>query len=323
MNLLQECNNLTLHHYNNCDAYKNIIDILHSGKTTYNSIEEIPFLPVRIFKERELYSIPKEKIFKVLTSSGTTGQVPSKIFLDKEAAELQTITLSNSIKSVLGSQRLPMVIVDAKKTIKQNPLPARGAGILGMMNYGYKPFFALNDDMSPDINGLISYLNQHQNVFIFGFTFMVWQFYQQVKNLINFQNAILIHSGGWKKLQNQSIDNASFKSNLSSIGINKVYNFYGMVEQIGSIFLEDDGFLYTAKHSDVIIRDLNTLQPLPNGTPGVIQVISSLPKSYPGHSILTEDIGVIHHTNSSGSKAFSVLGRVAKVELRGCSDVTN
>lgn len=145
--LLQKCNILTQHHYNNCDAYKNIINALHKN-TIFDQIEQIPYLPVRLFKERDLYSIPKENIFKILNSSGTTSQTPSKIYLDKEAAELQVKILTNSMKSKLGDNRLPMVIIDSKKAIQSKPLTARGAGILGMMNYGYKPIFALNDDGS-------------------------------------------------------------------------------------------------------------------------------------------------------------------------------
>ena len=59
---------------------------------------------------------------------------------------------------------------------------------------------------------------------------------------------------------------------------------------------------------------------------GLIQTLSLLPLSYPGHNILTEDLGVIHGIDdcSCGRKGkyFTVLGRVPNTELRGCSDVT-
>ena len=58
---------------------------------------------------------------------------------------------------------------------------------------------------------------------------------------------------------------------------------------------------------------------------GLIQTLSLLPVSYPGQSILTEDIGVIHGIDNCKcgklGKYFSVLGRVPDSELRGCSDV--
>ena len=44
----------------------------------------MPFIPVSLFKMFNLLSIPKEQIFKTMTSSGTSGQAVSKIFLDKK-----------------------------------------------------------------------------------------------------------------------------------------------------------------------------------------------------------------------------------------------
>jgi len=54
-------------------------------------------------------------------------------------------------------------------------------------------------------------------------------------------------------------------------------------------------------------------------------VVSVLPRSYPGHAILTEDIGQILGVDDGppgwlGTR-FKVLGRAPKAELRGCSDV--
>jgi hypothetical protein len=49
-----------------------------------------------------------------------------------------------------------------------------------------------------------------------------------------------------------------------------------------------------------------------------------LPTSYPGHSILTEDLGVIHGIDDDPGgwlgKRFSLMGRVPRTQLRGCSD---
>ena len=54
-------------------------------------------------------------------------------------------------------------------------------------------------------------------------------------------------------------------------------------------------------------------------------MISLLPTSYPGHSIITEDIGeTVDETNCKcglGGKKFLVHGRVEKAEIRGCSDI--
>ena len=52
--------------------------------------------------------------------------------------------------------------------------------------------------------------------------------------------------------------------------------------------------------------------------------MSLLPLSYPGHNLLTEDMGVIRGIDNCKcgikGKYFSVIGRVPDSELRGCSD---
>ena len=66
------------------------------------------------------------------------------------------------------------------------------------------------------------------------------------------------------------------------------------------------------------------MEPLPANMPGIIQVLSVLPTSYPGHSLLTEDIGEWTGVDDCPcgrlGRTFRVHGRVARAELRGCSD---
>ena len=105
--------------------------------------------------------------------------------------------------------------------------------------------------------------------------------------------AVVVHGGGWKKLQERAVSNARFKQTLQEqCAIRRVHNYYAMVEQVGSIFVEcTAGALHASNFSDIVIRHPETLAPQPVGEPGIIQVLSALPGSYPGHSILTEDLG--------------------------------
>jgi phenylacetate-coenzyme A ligase PaaK-like adenylate-forming protein len=326
---------LTERHYHHSEVYRNIIDRVFGGieNCQSSSIKDIPFFPVSLFKTQDLIGVERAEVVKVLTSSGTTGQGVSKVYLDKETANLQSQVLVKIMQHFLGSQRLPMVIIDHPGVIKdRRSYSARGAGILGMMQFGHKPFYALNDDMSIDLDGLQSYLAGvgDRPVFFFGFTFMVWQYFIQVLRdteiKLDLKNSTLIHSGGWKKLESIAVSATEFREQLcKQTKIERCLNFYGMVEQVGSVFFENSlHYLHTPIYSDIIIRDPITLKPLPDGEVGLIQVLSILPHSYPGHSILTEDLGVVRGVDSpdAGMKGryFEVIGRVPKSETRGCSD---
>lgn len=330
--LLAKLNELTAWHIEQCDEYRAMLT--KSGQQPQvNCLEDVPFLPVQLFKLMDLKSIPQQDVVKVLTSSGTTGQAVSKIYLDKETSIKQTKTLVEVMKPILGGKRLPMIILDTKSVLKdRKSFSARGAGILGFSNFGRKHFYALNDDMSLDVEGLQAYLKEYegQRILLFGFTFMIWQYvFKEARDkgiAIDFGDSVLIHGGGWKKLKDEAVDAKTFnRLLLEQLGIREVHNYYGMVEQVGSIFVEcSKGHLHAPQFADVIMRDPITFEPVAVGEQGLIQVVSEIPRSYPGHSLLTEDIGTIQGVDDCAcgwkGKYFSVAGRIPKAELRGCSD---
>ncbi len=332
--LLAELNSLTRFHYQKSPNYKRILDNLgYSTAIKTDNINSLPYLPVRIFKTRDLKSIDDDEVLKILTSSGTTGQQVSRIALNKETSLLQVKALAAIITSYLGNRRLPMIIIDTEKTIKnKSSLSARGAGLVGLSNFGRSHFFALDENMKLKTGELLEYVEKYkdENILIFGFTYMIWEYFLgAVKNSgkkIDLSRGTLIHSGGWKKLIEQSVSNEVFKSELNiTFGLEKIFNFYGMVEQVGSIFMEcEHGFLHTPNFAEIIIRDFNDWSAAAPGTSGIIQTLSVLPRSYPGHSLLTEDLGTVIGIDDCrcGRKGtyFKIEGRIPKAELRGCSD---
>ena len=84
-------NRLTKHHYANCVQYRKILNVLGFDLTINHNIEDFPPIPVRLFKNYELLSVKKSKIIKTITSSGTSGQSISKIFLYKPLIYLRIL----------------------------------------------------------------------------------------------------------------------------------------------------------------------------------------------------------------------------------------
>jgi phenylacetate-coenzyme A ligase PaaK-like adenylate-forming protein len=324
---------LTKYHAENCLGYRKILEQLKFNTNKMFELEELPFIPVRLFKEFELCSVDKSQIVKTMMSSGTSGQNVSRIFLDKSTSTNQTKVLTKLVSSFTGKNRLPMLVIDTSATLKDRKLfSARGAGILGFSMLGYDVTYALNEDMEIDLEEIFKFLEKHKDekILLFGFTFMIWEhFYRKLKGKgikLSLNDGIMIHGGGWKKLSDQEVDNDIFKALLREItGLEKVYNYYGMVEQTGSIFMECEfGNLHASIFSDIIIRDYMDFRSLEIGKPGLIQLLSLLPGSYPGHSILSEDLGEILGVDDCPcgrlGKYFRVYGRLKNAEIRGCSD---
>jgi len=217
-----------------------------------------------------------------------------------------------------------------KKNLKNNVnnINASTAAIKGFSIFGCDYFYLLNEDLSIDYEGLTKFINKHKsNCFlIFGFTYMVWKHFVLKLKPINLKNSILIHGGGWKKLIDEKVSNNVFKKKIEKkFKLNRIHNYYGMVEQTGSIYMECEigERFHVSNYSEIIIRDIN-FKKLNINELGLIQSLSILPKSYPGHNLLTEDLGMLLGEDDCPcgrkGKYFKVIGRLQKSEVRGCSD---
>jgi len=321
------------HHVHQSAEFNIMMSSVNYRKQNIQSIEDLPFIPVRLFKMFELASVSRDQVVKTMTSSGTTGQAMSKIFLDKQTSSLQTRILSRIVSSFVGSTRVPMIIIDCESTVKnRNQFSARAAGITGFSLFASKRVFALNDDMSLNVEGIKQFLaeNKGKTIFMFGFTFIIYQhFYLELlksSQKFDLSNSVLIHGGGWKKLISEAVGNSTFKAHLKLVcGLNRIHDYYGMVEQTGTIHMECEfDHLHTSEYSDIIVRDSKDFSVSKNGEEGIIQLLSLLPISYPGQSILTEDIGTVLGEDDCKcgrkGKYFKINGRIKNAELRGCSD---
>ncbi len=212
---------------------------------------------------------------------------------------------------------------------------ARGAGILGFSIFGKDRLYGLDENMHLDIQAVENFLKKYQGkrIFLFGFTFMIWQhFYKELLALerqgihLELSNGVLIHGGGWKRLEKEAVAQEEFRDALKQVcGLREIYDYYGMVEQTGCIYMQCEyGHYHASIFSDVIVRNPMDFTVCKTGEKGIIQVVSAIPESYPGHSLLTEDEGMILGEDNCPcgrkGKYFSVTGRIKNAEIRGCSD---
>jgi len=324
---------LTKHHMDNCNEYKKMLLALGYQEENVKRLSDLPMLPVRLFKEKELLSTPRENIVKTMTSSGTSGQQVSKIYLDAENTKNQTKVLAHIINSFIGPKRLPLLILDTPLVKRDRSMfSARGAGIIGFSMFGKKIKYALDENMQFDYNGVREFLNEYgdEPILMFGYTYMIWQYCMNIlkendQNL-NIKSGYLFHVGGWKKLKDQMVDAETYNQIVQkTMGNVKVYNYYGMAEQLGSVFVECEyGHMHCSNFSDVIIRRSKDFSEANIGEKGFIELLSLLPTSYPGHVLLTEDEGEILGIDDCPcgrkGKYFRIHGRIKNAEVRGCSD---
>ena len=328
INKFKTFKNLTKYHLRKCMNYRKIISQIF-GKREIKAIQDIPYISVNVFKNLELKSIKNNQIHKIMLSSGTTGK-NSRIYLDQQNSKDQIEVLNNTFKKFVSNERLPMLIVGQNPlSLKKKSFNAQAAAIIGFSIFSSKNFYLINEHGEIDgkiFDDFIKYTST-KNFFVFGFTFNIFNILiKKLEKKFNFEKGILIHGGGWKKLEDIKISNDKFKYLLNKkFKLKKIINYYGLIEQTGSVFFEcKKGYFHTSNYNDILIRD-EKFQILSNKKKGLVQLLSTIPKSYPGHSILTEDIGTIIGENDCKcgikGKFFKIYGRVKKSEIRGCSNI--
>lgn len=329
-------------HYQNSFEFKSFCQNQGFSPSKNYNVDEIPFIPVSLFKKIDFLSVPKDSIIKTLYSSSTTG-IPSKIMIDQITSDNQRNVANKILSDFLGKIRRHFIVFDSESTIKSinGDLSSRNTAIRGMLPLAKSMSFILDDNLELDINLFdkeISKIKKDESICYFGFTWLAYGIYLKNKNNNEFKkivartsgwDKIFLHIGGWKKLQDIAVSKEDFSADMSEfldLFPSRVIDFYGMTEQLGTVYPDcKEGFKHIPVYSELIIRDLKTLAPVGIGKSGFIQLLSPLPHSYPGISILADDIGKIVGIDDCKcgrkGKYFIFERRSEKAELKGCGDV--
>jgi hypothetical protein len=299
-------------------------------------VSDIPFLPSSIFKNHDLKSISSK--YKIIQSSGSSGN-KSNIYIDKTTSMLQRQALTKILTKVIGKKRKKFFIVDLPilNSVNKIKLTARNAGMAGYLMAAKDTIYLLklnkNNEIILDLKALdiLQNLASKENFIIIGYTYMIWKHIcnnKKFKNLnLKFKkDTKLIHFGGWKKIET-FINKDNFYKALQgklNININSILDIYGFSEQLGSIYYSkgNSGNIVNG-YSEVLVRDFDSLKIVKDGKVGFLQFLSALPISYPGFSILNDDIGYISKRRiKSGFEhvEFKTLNRLDRLEPRGCGD---
>ena len=326
-----------LRHARNNRSIDSYFNKLNLDISLIDSLEEVPFIPARSFKTFDLTTCDPGDIVRFITSSSTTGQTPSRVPLNKATSLRQTRGLMMTLNSYLGKKRRPFLVIDIEDVNKAGiaDLTARGAAIRGLSPFAKTIHYLLKkegNEIEVDFDLLEKLSKQYrdQEVYLFGFTFIIWSiFYDRMNEAglkLRFKDVRLLHSGGWKKLSSLQVSKEIFNDKISGLFSTvhpNIIDFYGMAEQAGVVFPDCE---YQNKHvpdfAEVIIRDPLTLKECGIGETGLIEVMSILSDSYYSQAIITEDLGVLIGIDDCPcgrkGKYFRFVSRVEQAEIRGC-----
>lgn len=306
-------------------------------------IADLPYLPAGVFKaDPPLALVPPDKIVRTLSSSATTGQSPSQVVLDTETSRRMVKGITSIIREFIGPMRRPYLVIDTAESLAGGAqLGARGAAIQGLRSFATDIVCCLKSDgadqLTIDEPKLFAFAQQVGNgdALAYGFTYVIWQHFVlplRAKGItLRMPNVRLLHSGGWKRLQDQAVPREAYAAGVARLfgcPAERIVDCYGMVENVGIIYPDcAHGNKHVPAFAEVIVRDPLTLEPVQVGQQGLVQVCSALATSFPGFSVLTDDIAeIIHYDGCSCGRrgtCFRFVKRVPKAEIRGCGNIDN
>ena len=302
MSFLDDLNVFDAHHRVNCPQYESVATQLFSVGP-FSSFELFPFLHVSAFKDFELRSTGE--LHRTLSSSGTSGK-PSRVFIDKADSLAQMRSLGRIFTRRFGGRRRQMFVV----TEDVGDLSARHAAVSGFTALG-KPVSLSKIDQT---------ITEEEPI-VFGMTTDVWA-HRDLMRKFSSVKPIVIHGGGWKRLEALSVSRDGFGRSLRELCPRaEIVNFFGMVEQVGTVYFDCVlGNFHEHEEGKFLIRSEKTLEVTDLG---LLQLFSLVPRSYPGHSLLTDDVCKLVQECGCGDKspAFQYVSRRNKAPTRGCANV--
>lgn len=111
------------------------------------------------------------------------------------------------------------------------------------------------------------------------------------------RGSMVTMGGGWKQFEGQKVEKEElYRLAESVLGIpeENCVEFFGAVEHPILYTTCRRHHFHVPVYSRVLIRDPDTLAPVPNGTPGLVNLLTPMVGSVPVLSIMTDDLGVLH-----------------------------
>jgi len=290
-------------------VYRHFLQALKIDPQKVTSLTEIPFLPIRFFKNHLLKTQNwlEEEIF---TSSGTTGENTSRhaVFnvenyclhaqhiFEKAFGPLTDYHLLALLPSYLEREHSSLVAM-IRHFIKQTESPHSG--------------FYLNNQQQL-VQHVEKLKNSSKKTIVWGVSYALLDVAERYSP--DWSGCLVFETGGMKGKRKEITRNELHEILKTRFSIKSVHSEYGMTELLSQAYANDGNLFQPSNSMKIIIRDIT--DPFRKGLlkeTGGINVID-LGNIRTIAFIETEDLGKVYKNG-----LFEVLGRTDNSDVRGCN----
>jgi phenylacetate-coenzyme A ligase PaaK-like adenylate-forming protein len=296
--------------YGSNDVYREFSQLLKADPAGINDFHSIPFLPISLFRDHKIISGEGHNIQKVFTSSGTTGNIPSRHFIKDLKLYEESFTRSFGIfYGDPGEFRFLALL--------PGYLERQDSSLVYMLDHfirktrQYGSGFYLHD-----LDALKEKLNETSyhscQTILFGASYGLLDFAERYP--MDLSGVTIMETGGMKGRRKEMIRQELHEILCGKMNVDIIHSEYGMTELLSQAYSAGRGIFRAPPWMKVLIRDINDpMHYLPAGQTGGINIID-LANLYSCSFLATQDLGIKHEDGS-----FEVTGRFDDSDVRGCN----
>ena len=289
--------------------YKEWVNALHINLNSVSSIEQIPFLPVNMFRDHAVLSNGLTPAI-TFSSSGTTGMITSSHHVVE--ANLYEESFLKGFERIYGDVR-EYVILGLLPAYLERPgssLVYMTQGLIEQSGQKESGFYL--NELDALVEMLHALKRDNKKVWLIGVSFALLDLAE--KHPPVWDGLTVVETGGMKGRRKEMIREELHATIKSGWPLTHIHSEYGMTELLSQAWMGDLGRFVCPPWMDIYIRDANDpMAYVPNGKTGGINVID-LANLDSCAFISTQDLGKRWEDGT-----FDVLGRFDNSDLRGCN----
>ena len=287
-----------------CEPYRRYVELLGIDPADVSCIEDIPFLPIELFKSHTIYCGEGEPEI-VFTSSSTTGQTPSRHPMARLSIYERAFT--EAFRTFYGAPEQYGIYA-----LLPSYLQRKGSSLIYMADrliaeagsggFYLDEYEKLIADMEADPKPKI----------LLGVSYALWDLAEKYAPKLH--NTVVMETGGMKGYREEIPKEELHRILCEGFGVDHIHSEYGMAELTSQAYSSGKGIFRAPSWMKILVRDINDpFSMLGNGSRGGVNIID-LANIYSCAFIETQDVG---RTFADGS--FSIEGRIDRSEIRGCN----
>jgi phenylacetate-coenzyme A ligase PaaK-like adenylate-forming protein len=338
--MVSACREMAIYHYKTSPELKHIYDRRGFNPESIKTEKDLPRIPavgVTAMKHFLMTSLPHDRAVLKLTSSGTRGQ-KTQIWMDDKSLDRVQAMLDTlwEQEGLIGNEPTNYVL------FVYDPDEAKDLGIAfsDKNQQRFAPVHSSYHTVKKDKNGnwefrieetittMKEFAAEGKPVRLFGIPSFVHELLLVLKERGPIKlppKSMMMTGGGWKAAEDKKITRDEFRALVTEyFGIpgDRIRDGYGMAEHCAPYMDCSEHRFHVPVYNRIFVRNPETMELMPPGMPGLLELVTPFNAMMPTLSILSTDLGMIDPDPCAcgrNSPTFTLLGRGGLTKHKGCA----